>query len=331
MRWGDKKAKERERIMYRIGFDIGGTNIAAGIVDESLAVTERITRRFEKQSYPGALAETVAEMTRMLCQQAELSQPPAAIGVAVPGSIDPAAECVLNAYNLGLHDVPLRAEVGAHFPQIPVFLANDADAAALAELYGGAFRDAKCAVLFTLGTGVGGGVIVGGKLWRGGMGHGVELGHMALDIGGAWCTCGMRGCIETRCAATALIHAAREALAEGERGLLFEKTGGDAAKVDAKLVVDCARAGDAGASAIFARFVDALGSAVVSVIHLLDPEVVAIGGGVSLAGEFLFAPLRENVREKCFFSEFARIVPARFGNDAGIVGAAMLERDAKIN
>ena len=104
--------------MYRIGFDIGGTNIAAGIVDESLAVTERITRRFEKQSYPGALAETVAEMTRMLCQQAELSQPPAAIGVAVPGSIDPAAERVLNAYNLGLHDVPLRAEVGAHFPQI---------------------------------------------------------------------------------------------------------------------------------------------------------------------------------------------------------------------
>ena len=177
----------------------------------------------------------------------------------------------------------------------------------------------------------GGGVIVGGKLWRGGMGHGVELGHMALDIGGARCTCGMRGCIETRCAATALIHAAREALAEGERGLLFKKTDGDAAKVDAKLVVDCARAGDAGASAIFARFVDALGSAVVSVIHLFDPEVIAIGGGVSLAGEFLFAPLRENVREKCFFSEFARIVPARFGNDAGIVGAAMLERDAKIN
>ena len=207
--------------MYRIGFDIGGTNVAAGIVDESLAVTERITRRFEKQAYPGALAETVAEMTRMLCQQAGLSQPPAAIGVAVPGSIDPAAERVLNAYNLGLHDVPLRAEVGAHFPQIPVFLANDADAAALAELYGGAFRDAKCAVLFTLGTGVGGGVIVGGKLWRGGMGHGVELGHMALDIGGARCTCGMRGCIETRCAATALIHAAREALAEGERGLLL--------------------------------------------------------------------------------------------------------------
>ena len=313
--------------MYRIGFDIGGTNIAAGVVDASLAVVARMTRPFEKQAYPGALAETVAQMTRDLCGKAGLEALPSSIGVAVPGSIDPAAERVLNAYNLDLHDVPLRAEVQAHFQETPVFLANDADAAALAELYAGAFAGAKCAVLLTLGTGVGGGVIVGGRLWRGGMGHGVELGHMALDIGGARCTC---GCIETRCAATALIREAREALANGERGLLFTRTGGDAARVDAKLVVDCARTGDPAASAIFARFVDALGSAVVSVIHLLDPEVVAIGGGVSLAGDFLFALLVENVRGKCFFSEFARIVPARLGNDAGIVGAAMLEQDARL-
>lgn len=316
--------------MYRIGFDIGGTNIAAGAVDASLAVVARMTRPFEKQAYPGALAETVAQMTHALRKKAGLEAPPSSIGVAVPGSIDPAAERVLNAYNLGLHDVPLRAEVQAHFPGTPVFLANDADAAALAELYAGAFAGAKCAALLTLGTGVGGGVIVGGRLWRGGMGHGVELGHMALDIGGARCTCGMRGCIETRCAATTLIREAREALANGERGLLFTRTGSDAARVDAKLVVDCARMGDPAASAIFARFVDALGSAVVSVIHLLDPEVVAIGGGVSLAGDFLFVPLAENVREKCFFSEFARIVPARLGNDAGIVGAAMLEQDARL-
>lgn len=316
--------------MYRIGFDIGGTNIAAGVVDDSLAVVARMTQPFQKQAYPGALAETVAKMTHALCEKAGLNETPASVGIAVPGSIDPAAERVIDAYNLDLHDVPLRAEVRAHFPQTPVFLANDADAAALAELYAGAFRGAKSAVLFTLGTGVGGGVIVNGRLWRGGMGHGVELGHMALDIGGTRCTCGMRGCIETRCAATTLIREAREQLAAGEHGLLFERTGGDAARVDAKLVVDCARAGDPAASAIFARFVDALGSAVVSVIHLLDPEVIAIGGGVSLAGEFLFAPLAENVREKCFFSEFARIVPAQLGNDAGIVGAAMLEQDASL-
>ncbi len=314
--------------MYRVGFDIGGTNIAAGVVDGSQNIVERLTRPFEKEAHPGALAETVAEMTRALTGRMKEGQAPSSIGIAVPGSIDPAAERVLDAYNLSLHNVPLRAQVQSHFPDTPVFLANDADAAALAELYGGAFRDARCAVLFTLGTGVGGGMIVGGRLWRGGMGHGVELGHMALDIGGEQCTCGMRGCIESRCAATSLIRDARRALAEGERGLIFERAGGDAGKVDAKLVIDCARAGDAAATGIFRRYIDALSSAVVSVIHLLDPEVIAIGGGVSLAGEFLFGPLVERVREKCFYGEFARIVPAVLGNDAGIVGAAMLGEDA---
>lgn len=315
--------------MYRIGFDIGGTNIAAGIVDDSLAITHRITEPFQWETHPGALAETIARMARFLLKNAGAPASPFSIGIAVPGSLDAKAERVLHAYNLGLHDVPLRAQVQAHFPKAPVFLVNDADAAALAELYGGAFVGASCAVLFTLGTGVGGGIILGGKLWRGGMGHGVELGHTMLDYSGALCSCGLRGCVETRCAATALIRDARETLAQGERGLLFERTAGDAAKVDAKLVIDCARAGDPSASAVFARFVDALGSAVVSVIHLLDPAVIAIGGGVSLAGDFLFAPLVENVREKCFYDDFARIVPARFGNDAGILGAAMLGRDAQ--
>lgn len=315
--------------MYRVGFDIGGTNIAAGIVDDSHAIIARKTWPFKKEAYPGELAETVAEMTRALCRAAGLQKTPASLGIAVPGSIDPEAEHVLDAYNLGLHNVPLRAQVRAHFPGLPVFLANDADAAALAELYAGAFRGAKNAVLFTLGTGVGGGVILNGKLWRGGMGHGVELGHMVLDLEGELCTCGTRGCIETRCAATTLIREAREALVKGAPGLLFAQACGDPARVDAKLVVDCAREGDETALIIFARYIDALSSAVVSIIHLLDPEVVAIGGGVSLAGDFLFQPLVERVRKKCYFSEFARIVPARLGNDAGIVGAAILGQDAQ--
>jgi len=144
------------------------------------------------------------------------------------------------------------------------------------------------------------------------------------------CSCGVRGCIEANCAATSLITAAREALASGERGLLYGRCGGDPARVNAKLVVDCARENDPAAAQIFGDYVNALSSAVVSVIHLLDPEVIAIGGGVSLAGDFLFDPLRESVKKKCFFDTFARIEPARYGNDAGILGAAMLGADTVI-
>lgn len=314
--------------MYRIGFDIGGTNIAAGLVDEKGTIVSRFTLPFEKEAYRGALAEKLAGMVKAIIANSGIkAEEVASVGLAVPGSIDPKAEVVLDAYNLDLHDVPLRAEVQARLPEYPVLLINDADAAAVAELYGGAFSAAKTAVLLTLGTGVGGGVIIGGRLWRGGMGHGVELGHMALDISGRMCTCGVRGCIEANCAATSLITAAREALASGERGLLYERCGGDPMRINAKTVVDAARENDPAASHIFRDYVNALSSAVVSVIHLLDPEVIAIGGGVSLAGDFLFAPLREKVREKCFFDTFARIEPARYGNDAGILGAAMLGAD----
>jgi glucokinase len=157
----------------------------------------------------------------------------------------------------------------------------------------------------TLGTGVGGGLILGGKMFNGGLGHGVELGHMCLQFGGPLCTCGNLGCVETLCNAPWLIRQSSQA-------------------TDAKMVIDAAKEGDVAAKNIFDRYVDQLSSAIVSCTNLLDPEVVALGGGVSLAGEFLFAPLREQVLRKSFFHHPYKIVPATLGNDAGIIGAAML-------
>ena len=182
----------------------------------------------------------------------------------------------------------------------------------------------KTAVLLTLGTGVGGGVILNGKMFSGGCGRGIELGHMQIVSGGELCTCGVRGCIEAYCSATALIRDAVRAIEADPACMLAEKCGGDLTQVNAKFVIDCAREGDSAAKAVFDSYVDHLAAACVSVVHLLDPEVIAIGGGVSHAGDFLFEPLRAKVMEKCFFSSHGDIVPAVLGNNAGMIGAAML-------
>lgn len=306
--------------MLRIGVDIGGTNIKLGLVNDSLQIIAR-----DAFPFPHTDSETVAKQIadasrRLLLNQGLTLDAVSSVGVVVPGSIDPTGTIVLHAYNLDFHHVPFQAQLQAQFGAHPVFLANDADGAALAELGIGAFQGCRSAVLMTLGTGVGGGVILNGRLYTGGNGHGVELGHMPLVAGGEPCTCGLYGCIEAYCSATALAREGlRAASAHPESVLAAHGT-----DLDAKTVIDSAKAGDPAAQDVFARYVDYLGSACIAIVHLLDPEVIAIGGGICGAGEFLFQPLRKNVAEKCFFSDFASIVPATAGNDAGIIGAAML-------
>jgi glucokinase len=270
----------------------------------------------------------MAEQVRELAKELRI-QPTdfRSIGIATAGSIDASRTVIINAHNLGFHNVPMIDEMHKHFPDTPVYLANDADAAALAELHAGAFRGKKTAVLLTLGTGVGGGIILGGRMFKGGLGHGNELGHMIVQQGGPICTCGNRGCIESLCTATWLIQQGRKAIVEHPISLIYEKAEGDMDKVTAKIVIDSAKEGDAIARDIFNTYVDSLSSAITSVVVLLDPEVIALGGGVSLAGDFLFEPVRELVRQKSFFKVYHEIVPAQLGNTAGIIGAAMLARN----
>jgi len=310
--------------MYQIGVDIGGTNIKIGLVDDQLQIVRRRSIPFPHLDGEG-VAKQIAENVYALlaehgCTESELSH----VGVVVPGSIDPTGSIVLNAHNLGFHNVPFKSQLQAQFKNVTVYLANDADGAALAELGRGAFVGCKTAVLITLGTGVGGGVILGGQMFSGGTRQGIELGHMPLIKGGEPCTCGNKGCIEAYCSATALARDGVRAMLANPDSMLAKKSGGDSSKIDAKFVIDCAKEGDFVAKAVFSNYVDCLGSACIAVINILDPEAIAIGGGVCGAGDFLFEPLRENVRQKCFFSSFGRIVPAVMGNDAGIVGAAML-------
>lgn len=313
--------------MIHVGFDVGGTNIKAGLVDGDARIITKRNVPFPRGSYEKAAQVMENLAWEMLAEQGLGRRDIKSLGIAIPGNIDTEGSLVIDAYNLDFHNVPMKGEMSGRFPGVPVALGNDANLAALAELYAGAFRGYKTAVLMTLGTGVGGGVILGGRMFNGGKEHGVELGHMCLLHDGPQCTCGNRGCVETVCAATWLTKQGRDVVLAGRESLIARKVRNEEGRVNAKTVLDCAREGDGAALEIFEQYIEYLSSAIVSLVALLDPEIIALGGGVSLAGDFLFEPLREKVWKKSFFKYKHRIVPAEMGNDAGIIGAAMLHED----
>ena len=315
--------------MYQIGVDIGGTNIKVGLVNETMELVQTCSVRFPHDGARSVVKTIEEAVDFLLRQQAIARQDVESVGIVVPGSIDQKGERVIDAYNLGFHDVPLKALAQEAFGEIPVYLANDANGAALAELDAGAFRGCKTAVLFTLGTGLGGGIILGGHMFNGGMNQGVELGHMYLVNGGEHCTCGNDGCMEAYCAASALARDGQRAMKKHPESLIAARAGGSPENVDAKLVIDCAKEGDETAKTVFDQYIDSLSSACASIYNLLDPEVIAIGGGVCGAGEYLFAPLREKTTGKSFYKTHGKLVPAELGNDAGMIGAAMLHKDAQ--
>lgn len=306
-----------------LGFDVGGTKVAAGLVDDDKRIVLKSSEPFPQGKDGAYLAGLLQRMAQELCRRAEIPVDELeSVGAALPGTLDKERQTVLHAHNLGFHQVPLGPLLQARFPHTRISLLNDAGAAALAELRFGALQGCETGLLLTLGTGVGGGIVSRGQLFPGGQGRGVELGHMLLHAGGRRCTCGQRGCAECYCSAAALARAGRRALSRAPASLLARRAKGQRQAVDAKLIADCARAGDPAALALFQSYVDELAAFVASLVNLLDPQVIAIGGGLGQCGEFLCAPLRERTAEKCFHGSCGSIVPAALGNDAGIVGAA---------
>ena len=293
--------------MLRFGFDIGGTNIAAGMIDENDRLIVKDSRRFPRKEGTDAVISVCEELYRAIMLQSGRSvDDVVGVGVAVPGSVSPQEGIVIDAHNLGFHHTPLAAMLETVLKK-PVCLINDADAATLAEHRIGALAGTRNSMLITIGTGIGGGLIMNGELFRGGRDNGTEPGHMALRNGGRLCTCGMSGCAETYCSATRL----------GNDGSAFGKT-------TAREVIDAAKAGNEEALALFKEYIDDFGSYIASIVNLLDPEKIAIGGGVSGAGSFLLDPLRADVARKCFFETCPDIVIASAGNDAGIIGACLI-------
>ena len=310
--------------MLHLGYDVGGTKVAAGLVDENKRIIAKLSHPFPKGTDGPSFAAFLRRMADGLCREAGISASDVpTIGVGLPGTLDEKRRTVIHAHNLGFHQLPLAGLLGGVFPEAEIKLLNDADAATLAELKAGALQGCQSGLLLTLGTGLGGGIVSRGELFHGGQGRGVELGHMLLHKDGRRCTCGQRGCAERYCSATALALAGRRAITRAPESLLARRAAAKPEKISARDVIDCARAGDSAALAVFDAYVDELASFIASLVNLLDPEVIAIGGGLGQSGEFLCAPLRQRAAEKSFYKGCGRIVPATLGNDAGLIGAAL--------
>lgn len=312
--------------MVYIGIDIGGTGIQTGVVDEKgnlLAKGGIVTRTdlpFEEQikQMADCALETLAKSGYTLDDLAS-------VGVGVPGVVDPRTGVVPFCTNLGWHNVPLH-DTFAKFINKPIFIDNDATVAALAESVAGVSAGSHSSVMLTLGTGVGAGIVLGGKVWSGFHGVGSELGHTILELDGEPCTCGSHGCLERYTSATAVIRMAREAVAKHPDSLIMTLCDGDTSKINAKIVFDAAREGDEQGKKVFRRYISYLAQTIANVINFLDPEIVVLGGGVSKSGAFLLDAVKAEVPHYLLYKTmpYSRIELAKLGADAGIIGAAML-------
>ncbi len=318
--------------MYTIGIDLGGTNIAAGLCDNSLKIVDKISVKTPKDCAPEKIAEAMASVSEELIKKHSLTLSDIEyIGIAMPGSVDPANGMIEYANNLPFVNFPIVDCFKKYLPIEKIYIDNDANAAALGEALAGAAKSTGSSVMITLGTGVGGGVIIDGRIFKGGINSaGAELGHTTIRAGGRLCSCGRRGCFETYSSATGLILTTKEKMRELEiKGIpskLFE-TAEKYGKVNARVAFDAAKAGDRYAIEIVEEFTRDLAEGVTNMINIFQPAVLSIGGGISAEKEYLIEPLRKIVERDQYTrlrKEKTKICAAVLGNDAGIIGAAGL-------
>ena len=310
--------------MYYIGIDVGGTNLKAGLVDEAgnIVEVERIPLDYQN---PEQFAEVVAGLAKAVSAKGGVGLEEIAwVGMGMPGSVDGGNVRYLT--NIPMENVPLEELFRKHFDR-PLYLGNDADCAAVGEYFSGVGQGTKDFAVVTLGTGVGCGLILGGKLQGGAASS--EAGHLVIVHGGEQCNCGRKGCWERYASATALIGFTKKAMDEHPESALHavaEKNGA----VDGRTSFEAAKAGDETALAVCRQYVEYLACGLNSLINILRPEMVALGGGVAAAPEeLLLKPVQELVEKESFSSHGGRVTQvlrAQLGNDAGIIGAALLGR-----
>jgi glucokinase len=315
--------------MYYVGIDLGGTNIAAGIVDEEGKIIKKGSVPTGRDRTAAVIIKDMCDLVKSLMQDVGITEKDLhSIGIGSPGAPDRKNGVILYANNLPFRNVPMRDEIQKYI-NVPVYLENDANCAAIAEGVAGAAKGAEFAVIITIGTGIGGGVIINHKLYTGFNGAAGELGHVVLHKDGEACSCGRLGCWEAYSSATALIRQTKAAARENPNSKIMEICGGDLNKIDAKTAFDAARLGDETGKAVIDRYIDYLADGLANMVNIFQPNVIAIGGGVSKEGENLLAPLREKMKGRTYCAEgleSTRLVTAQMGNDAGIVGAALISK-----
>ncbi|MBQ1675374.1 MAG: ROK family glucokinase [Oscillospiraceae bacterium] len=310
--------------MYRIGIDLGGTNIAVGVVNERHEIVSHTSVPTLAHRSPEAVIADMGHAVQAALDQAGITAADcASIGVGSPGTCDSDRGVVVRAYNLGWYEVPVCQMLTERFG-IPARLSNDANCAALAEYVAGAGAGCRNMVLITLGTGVGGGIIIDGKIYAGMRSAGAELGHTVLVLDGEPCTCGRRGCWEAYASATALIRQTGQAALAHPESLLASIPAQD---INGRTAFDAAEQGDATARAVVARYCEYVAAGLTDLVNALAPERILLGGGISRQGESLLGPVREYVAAHCFGQRQGAIpviAEAKLGNEAGIIGAAAL-------
>lgn len=320
------------KYMYTVGIDLGGTNIAAGICDSDLNLIIKGSVPTMASREPELIVKDMAALVDSLLQKAGISHYEIAyVGIAAPGSVNPETGVVEYSNNIQMSNFPICDIFKTYSKIQKVYIANDANAAALGEALAGAAKGADVSVMITLGTGVGGGVVIGGKIFAGGVNFsGTELGHTVLVSGGRQCTCGRRGCWEAYSSASALSAITREKITECETKHIptvmikdYKTTG----KINARTAFNAKKQGDAIGTMVVDYYIDHLACGIANIINIFQPEILCIGGGICNERENLLAPLMEKVLYEQYTRDNpkkTRVVIAELGNDAGIIGAACL-------
>ena len=313
--------------MYKLGIDLGGTNIVAGVVDGNynIVATGKV-----KTNHPRPAEEVKDDMVKaanIAIESAGLKLSDIdSMGVGSPGAIDPVHGVVCYANNLGFYDVPmaqmLKERMGVDF-----YIENDANAAAYGEYIAGAGKGTSNFIAITLGTGVGGGVIIDGKIYSGENYAGAELGHTVIAMGGEMCSCGRQGCWEAYASATALNRQTKQAMLKYPKSVMWEHCENDINKVSGRTAFDAMRKNDAAGKMVVDKYVEYVAVGISNNINIFQPDVLCIGGGISKEGDNLVKPIKAFLEGENYarnIDKKTEVKVAELGNDAGIIGAAYL-------
>ncbi len=322
---------------WLVGVDLGGTNIVVGVLPieggdgsvlalRSLPTEASRGAKFVVDRIAAMIEEAIA---RVLEERGGVRGDVAGIGIGSPGPLDRATGTIINTPNLGWRNFPLR-DLIANAAALPTHLDNDANCATYGEWWLGAGRDVATLVGLTIGTGIGGGIVLDGEIFHGVTDSAGEIGHMTIDSTGRKCKCGNYGCLEAYASGPAIALRAAEGIEAGAASMLSDLVGGRLEEITAATVYEAVILGDPYANDVMRETAKFLGTGVASIVNVLNPEMVVITGGVTRAGDHLFVPLRAEVRRRAFRSseEACRIVPAQLQGTAGVIGAAAVFKHA---
>ena len=316
--------------MYKLGIDLGGTNIVAGVVDKKYKIVAKASCKTAVPRPESEICDSMAEVAKKAVEKAKLTMDDIeSVGIGVPGAVNPKTGVIEYSANLFFHNWEVVEMMEERLGK-KVHIENDANAAALGEYLAGSAKGARIGVAITLGTGVGGGIIVDGKIYSGSNFAGAELGHMVIVKDGKECACGRRGCWETYASATGLINLTKQKILSEklEFSYMLKLCDGDINKVNGRTAFDAMRDGDPTAKSVVEEYISYLSCGLVNIINIFQPDVLCIGGGISNEGENLLGPVRSYVERERYTKHNDKqtvICKCTLGNDAGIIGAAYLD------